>query len=782
MELSVLIVGGIVAIVGGGLLIAWFVSQKQSPSALKRKLLIITLPDTKKTENENPLDKIALSEQLLSALTGINEPFTFEVAVHHVGTDISFYCAIPEAHVSFAMRQIEGLIPEAHVVAAPEYTIFASKSSVRAGYLTLRERGMLPVRSYEEAKVDTFAPLLSVFSRLREAGEGAALQFVVKPAPASEKKNILSALSRLKQGEKLSNIIKTDIVKEFTQAAGIGVKKKTENDKPKPIDEGAVAALEKKLSKPLLLVNVRVVTSAENEETAEDLFLGIASAFSQFTAPLRNEFKVVKVSSFKRFMYNYVFREFSDKESMLLNTEEVTSIFHLPISTTETPRIKWLSAKEGAPPQNLPKEGIVLGESIFRGATEAVRLIRDDRRKHLYMIGQTGTGKSTLIKHLVLQDIRAGEGVCVIDPNGDLIDDILGLIPNERVQDVIVFDPGSIERPLGLNMLEHDPAHPEQKTFIVNEMQSIFNRLFVQETMGPMFEQYMRNALLLLMDSADEAPATLVEVPRVFTDKEFRNQKLARAKNPVVIDFWTKEAEKAGGDASLANMTPYITSKFNNFIANDYVRPIIGQPQSAFNFREVMDGGKILLVKLSKGRIGDINANLLGMIITGKLLMAAFARQDTPQEDRRDFFFYIDEFQNFTTDSISTILSEARKYRLNLTIAHQFIAQLDEKIRNAVFGNVGSLVAFRVGADDAEYLLKQFEPDFAVKDLIGTENTHAIVRMLINGQPSKPFTMRLRAPERGSTERALSLAELSRLTFGRDIRSVEEDILARLRS
>ena len=352
----------------------------------------------------------------------------------------------------------------------------------------------------------------------------------------------------------------------------------------------------------------------------------------------------------------------------------------------------------------------------------------DDRRRHIYTVGQTGTGKSTLIKNMAVSDIENGKGVAIIDPHGDLIDDVLSLIPKNRHNDVIVFDPSDILRPIGLNMLEYDLSRPEEKTFIVNEIQGIFNKLFSAETMGPMFEQFMRNALLLLMDDAANEPPTFLEVPKIFTDVDYRTRKLANCQNPVVKDFWEKEAIMVGGEASLQNMTPYITSKFNNFIANDYLRPIITQPKSTLNFRELMDNGKILLVNMSKGKIGDLNANLLGMIIVGKILMAALGRADMPMEKRRDFNLYIDEFQNFTTDSIATILSEGRKYRLNLIIGHQFISQIQEKIRDAVFGNVGSIIAFRVGPDDAEFLEKQFTPTFTKNDLINIDNYNAYAK------------------------------------------------------
>ena len=384
---------------------------------------------------------------------------------------------------------------------------------------------------------------------------------------------------------------------------------------------------------------------------------------------------------------------------------------------------------------------------------------------------------------MVVDDIRRGGGVAIIDPHGDLIETILGHVPRERASEVILFDPGDRERPLGMNMLEYRLDKPEEKTFIVNELFNILDKLYDMKTVGgPMFEQYTKNAILLLMEDMANEPATLMEMPRVFTDAEFRKRKLSRITNPIVIDFWEKEATKATGEHSLANMAPYITSKFNNFIANDYVRPIVGQPKSAFNFREVMDSGKILLVNLSKGKIGDLNAGLLGMVVVGKILMAALSRVDTPQEERRDFNLYIDEFQNFTTESIATILSEARKYRLNLVMAHQFIGQLTEKIRDAVFGNVGSVVSFRVGADDAEFLEKQFTPIFSKQDLINIDNFNAYVKLLIRGQTAAPFNIKtLPAPPRDAAL-AQTIRELSRRAYGNDRRMVELEILERLKA
>ena len=462
-----------------------------------------------------------------------------------------------------------------------------------------------------------------------------------------------------------------------------------------------------------------------------------------------------------------------------MSTEELTSIFHFPNVLVETPKLKILKAREAPPPANLPDEGLLLGYNIFRAERSEIRMLDDDRRRHLYVIGQTGTGKTAFLKNLIVQDIRDGKGVCFIDPHGDTAEEILDMVPRHRYQDVIYFNPGDVERPLGLNMLEFDPGFPENKTKIVNELFGIFQKLYgaIPESMGPMFEQYFRNATMLVMDDPSSGN-TLLEISRVMSDKAFRDLKISRAKNIVVKNFWTQIAEKAGGEGELRNMIPYITSKFDVFLANEIMRPIIAQEKSAFNFREVMDNGRILLVNLSKGRLGDINSALIGLIIVGKLTIAALSRSDVPEyEKRRDFYLYIDEFQNITTDSIATILSEARKYRLNLIVAHQFIKQLQENIRNAVFGNVGSLAAFRIGSDDGEFMEKQFAPAFKAPDLLNIDNYNCYVKLLIRGETTPPFSLKTYPPEKGDRETAAIIKEISRTKYGRPKDEIEQEIV-----
>ncbi len=759
---SLAIVGGILYIIGRS------IRQKYFLDTLKLRLLLVRLPQkSEKETKEESLKELNLTGQLLSELGNLKIPFSLETAVHNIGEEIHFYIAIPRDSAQFAMRQIQGLWNDASIEEAEDYNIFNHQGVSQGVFLKQKETYVLPIRTYEEAAVDTFLPIINNLSKIQEVGEGAAIQVLVKPAPKEFKKTAVNFVHQLKKGAKLEDLIHASkmITLGDVKKALSGDEKEKETAKP-VLDEDAIKAVEKKLSKQIFSVNIRLVVSAPSQLRADELLNSIAGSFDQFQAPLRNGIRAIKPRNQRDFIAKYIFRQFDDKERLVLGTDELVSLFHFPTSATETPKIKWLKAREAPPPAILPKEGTQVGMSVFRGEQKPIYISDEDRRRHVYIIGQTGTGKSNLMINMALNDIKNGKGVSVIDPHGDLIDDILGLIPENRRNDVVVFDPGDLVRPLGLNMLEYDFSHPEEKTFIVNEMQGIFNKLFSQETMGPMFEQYMKNALFLLMEDAPNEPATLMDVPKVFTDSEFRERKLARCQNPVVKDFWEREAAMVGGEASLQNMTPYITSKFNNFIANDYVRPIISQPKSAFRFREVMDGGKILLVNLSKGRIGEINAGLLGMIIVGKLTMAALSRVDIPQEQRRDFNLYIDEFQNFTTDSINTILSEARKYRLNLVIAHQFIAQLQDKTRDAVFGNVGSIIALRVGAKDAEELEKQFAPVFTKNDLINIDNFNAYVKLLVNGQTSKPFNIQTLPSPKGDSSLRNQLKELSRATYG----------------
>jgi hypothetical protein len=774
----------IFALIAIAALVAFYLIKKKRKrlvESLKIKLFSLQFPN-KREEGSDLIKEITKSEHFFSSFAGFNKPIVFEAAVSQFGEEICFYAAVPAKFSEAFVTQVHSVWSNALVEDVGDYNIFHHSGTSIGGYLRQKENYVIPIRTYSQVETDTFQSVLGGLSEVNEIGEGGAIQVVMKPAGSSYKQKIKSILKGLKKGEDLKNIGKEDLVNDFMKIAKGESEKKEENkEEKKEIDEDLVKAVQNKLKKPLFEVNVRVMASGPSQFQAESIYDGVSAGFSQFSSPEHNDLSLVKDKNTRRVAHNFSFRNFVDNEKIILNSEELASVFHFPTPYTETPRVKHLRSKQLPPPSQLPKQGVSLGENIYRGETKNIYVSDEDRRKHFYIIGQTGTGKTSFLTNLVVQDIQNGKGVALLDPHGDSISHILGLIPENRKDDVILFDPTSLDWCMGLNMLEYDFEKPEQKTFVVNEMIGILDKLYdLKATGGPMFEQYMRNALLLLMEDAPNEPATLMEVPRVFSDSDYRNRKLNRISNAMVVNFWRKEAEKAGGEASLSNITPYITSKFGNFIANDYMKVIIGQARSSFNFRKVMDEGKILLVNLSKGKIGELNANLLGMIIIGKILMAALGRADVPEENRRDYNLFIDEFQNFTTNSISSILSEARKYHLNLTIAHQFINQLSDDVKNAVFGNVGSTLSFRVGAADAEVLIKQFGSQISEEDLVNADNFNMYAKLLINGTTSNPFNIHTFPPPPPNLSEKDKLESIVRGKYGIPRQKVEEDIVRRL--
>ena len=769
-----------------------FLNSKKKNSkikqALKMTLFSVKVPaksmeelqiDPKKQEKE----WISVMEHFYASLTALKKKNVFEedpwicLELLKVKNRINFYIAAPESYEAFIEKQIYSIIPDAEVEKVPDFNIFAPDEIVYSGFLKLAKPVYLPLKTYAGMESDPLSNLTHILTQIREGEEG-GIQIVIKNSSDSWKirgRQILNEISKGKSfGEALSST-------NFFSMFGGGDKDKIQN--MQMVNDIVLKSMESKLSKNNFETNIRIFVSAKDKNSAEYEFRQIASVFDQFASPDLNSFRVVNArgGQAKKLAFNFSFRTFNKENRIILSTEELASIFHFPTPFSKTPHVNELTAKSAPAPIDIPIEGLALGYNAFRDNKTHIKIGKDDRRRHIYSIGQTGTGKSAFLSNLIEQDILNGDGVSVIDPHGDLIENILGKIPEKRLKDVVLFDPGDLERCVGLNMLEYDATHPEQKTFIVNELINIFDKLYdLKQTGGPMFEQYAKNALLLLMDDPNEI-FTLIEVPRVLSDVNFRRRLLMKCKNIIVKDFWEKEAEKAGGEAALQNMVPYITSKFNTFITNDYVRPIIGQKKSTFNFRDIMDSKKILLVNLSKGKLGELNSSLLGLIIVGKLTMAAFSRVDLLEQDRQDFYLYIDEFQNFATDSISTILSEARKYRLCLTVSHQFIGQLPELIRDSIFGNIGTMIIFRVGVEDGEFLQKQFEPTFNAKDLTSQDNFHFYLRLMINGKMSRPFDGKTFVPSQSNSGLSRKIKEYYMLKHGLDRKMIDQEIMERLR-
>jgi hypothetical protein len=772
--------------------------------SLNMTLFEITLPSPidEADKQKGFKEFISAMEQFYAGMQSISDSnnnekenyFTLEVALSNVSDQVIIYAAVPNKHLSLFEKQVLAFYHDAKIKDLPDdYNVFNEKGGSVGAYASFTERGVMPIKTYDNIEHDPMNTILNVFSKLKTVGEGAAIQLVVAPAGNKFINEFHKILDDVKDGISVKHA--NDELYKFSSAFFKVSKELIFNTKEKEdkkekymkgrraVDEGAAEKIGNKVKSSIMKANIRIVASGENKERAEAILKEIESSFNQFTEAASNGifFEEVSGSALKKLFHDFSYRTFSHDKILPMNLKELASVFHFPVGISGQGQLKEAKSGAGPAPVEMSKEGILLGINSYRGRDTEIRMTREDRMRHMYVIGQTGTGKTTILKNMIAQDIRNGDGCCFIDPHGTDIQEILSYVPKERIDDVIYFDPAYTARPMGLNMLEFDPKYPEQKTFVVNELMGIFNKLFDMKTSGgPMFEQYFKNSAFLIMEDPASG-CTLLEISRVLVDKEFRDMKLAKCKNPIIKQFWAS-AEQTTGDQGLANFVPYITSKFDNFISNDIMRPVVLQEKSVFNFREIMDNKKILLVNLSKGRLGDINANLIGLLIVGKIQMAALSRVDMYGQKMNDFYLYIDEFQNVTTDSIASILSEARKYRLSLTVAHQYISQLEEKIRDAVFGNVGSMAVYRVSTEDATTLEPKFKPTFSATDIMKLDNFNSYVNMLVAGVPTKPFSMTSHwslLKEKGNPEIVESLKQLSYLKYGRDREEVEAEIMGR---
>ncbi len=787
---------------------------KSVKSAFEMQLFLISVPkfadvefgDKTRDEGHQKIqEQISVAENLYSILGGVkaqrgtkaffgqrDDHFALEIVLKE-GL-IYFYIGVPKHKGNFFKERIQSIYPYSEITPIDDYNVFSPTGKTIGTRLKFKESFVFPLKTYKKLEIDPMDSVLNSMTKISK-NDSAVIQIIARSS---------NKAWHSKAGKFTKAIAKGKNIKTAKSIAGISgswnklwiefhdffdpfMLKKNEEKEPQALsqlEQEMIKAVEEKNSKAGLDVNIRIVINAENEGFAKIYLESMINTFSQynlyqygnlFTAPKTNQNELID---------DFIHRNFNEKHKMILNPEELASIYHLPLTSTEIPSIYWLEAKKFGAPNNIPTEGIILGENVYRDKSTIIRIKDKDRLRHMYVIGKSGTGKSYFQVNMAIQDINNGEGICVIDPHGDLIEDIMKYIPKNRIEDVILFDPSDTERPIGVNMLEFETQ--DQKTFVINEMIKIFDKLYdLRATGGPMFEQYMRNTMLLAMEDV-ESGSTLLEIPRILADEEFRKYKLSKCKDYLVSDFWQKQAEKAGGEASLANMVPYITSKLTPFISNDTIRPIIAQQKSAFNFRRVMEEKKILLINLAKGKIGELNSSLIGMIFVGKILMAALSRADLPDDKRHNFYLYVDEFQNFITDSIAVILSEARKYGLGLIVAHQYITQLinkgDETIKDALFGNTGTFVSFRIGTKDSETVVKQFSPVFNEFDLINVPTYNAYVRLLVDNYNPPAFSMKVYSREKSEEQNYVKeIKELSRLKYGKDKSVIENEIMNRIK-
>ena len=719
---------------------------------------------------------------------GYQEHLSFEIA--SVGGRIQFYVWVPKTLQSFVEGQIYSQYPQVQIHAADEDYVTHERhhSVVYTSELVPTDKEFLPIKTFQSFEVDPLAGITGTLAKLEDTDEEIWIQILVRPVADDWHKASDAWIKSVKNGGmaifsggglngKWLATLLTALWNPPEQGTAGAAKEVSERDKTR------ISEAEKKATKLGYQAKIRIAYLGESTTNAKLRMQGIVGTFKQFNSTNLNGFKMANESFAKEALAKYKSRLFADR-GYLLNIEEVASVYHLPHTNVETPNIVWASTKTAEPPAKLPlltgnpaiDENIsAFGMTNFRGINHQFGMLRYDRSRHVYIIGQTGAGKSGLLELFALSDVFHGQGYAIIDPHGDFAINNMKFIPGSRLNDVVYFNPADTKFPLGFNPLE--VTNPEQKTNISSEVIGVLKRMF-GDSWGPRLEYILRYTILALLDRPE---TTMLDITRMLTDKKFRKETLSYCTDTVVLQFWNVEFA-SWTDKFQAEAIAPVLNKVGAFTANPVIRNIIGQPKSTFNIRQMMDDGKILIVNLSKGLIGEDNAGILGAFLVTKIQLAAMSRSDIPDiKDRRPFYLYVDEFQNFATDSFATILSEARKYGLNLTVANQYISQMSETVRDAVFGNVGTMISFRVSADDSPILAKQFEPQFEPNDLLQMHNRNFIINMVINGEKSPAFSAKTLNLPPAQTDNTLQIIQNTRELYGqpRDVieRSIDERIL-----
>jgi hypothetical protein len=778
-----------------------FREQKNYERGLKIVPLLIHLPPPSDDIDVGSRDTRDVSDETISKATTIyniiastikkdfksrfygQRHFAFEI----VGLQgrVYFYAAVPIALAEVVKQAINSAYPTARLEEVAEHNVFSPVgriSGTLGGELSLKEPFAYPIATYQDLKRDSMATLLNALSTLGKE-DGAGIQFLIRPADPSWRKKASELASRKRKGEKgfaLSSLAK-DVAVAFNKPP-----EGKDGDSKKPelsnLEQSTLDAIDEKTRHPGFEVVIRVVVSSNVSQRALAILNNIVASFSLYDAPGRNGFSYTMAKDIDGLVTSYIMRFFPQQNNKnILNSVELATLFHFPDdSNIPTSQLTRQASKQVDGPRDIPEEGMLLGYNLFRGAKKPIRLSLADRQRHMYVVGQTGTGKSTFLENLALQDMLKGNGFAFVDPHGDVVERLMAMVPKERTEDVIYFSPAEMEYPMGLNLFEF--TTPDQKDFLIQEALNMLYKLYDpqhQGIMGPRYEHLFRNAALTVM--ADPGGGTFVDIPKLFRDPKFVQQKLQYVKDMNVLEFWNKEMPASQRSNEFGDVVSWFVSKFGAFLSNEMMRNIIGQTKSAFDLRDIMDNKKILFVNLSKGKTGELNSKLLGLVFVMKFQAAAMSRSDVPEDDRVDFSLYVDEFQNFSTDSFATIMSEARKYHLNLIVANQFTTQLTTEIRDAVFGNIGTIVSFRIGQSDLESLGKYFQPTFDEDDLLRLPNYNTIVRTLIGGIPTSPFSMAT-MPSLGTPNPRLATAlkQLSAAKYGRPRNLVEQEIVERM--
>ena len=736
-----------------------------------------------------------LTKGIKSKLYG-QKHISFEIVAHD-GL-INYYAIVPAVLTETMKQAITAAYPSARLEEVHDPNFFSSTGGMDAvvgGEIELKDDFWYPIASYEETKRDASLGLINALS-VAKKGDGVGIQILFRPTDEGWTRKSLQRVQNLRDGKKgrrEANNFLGRLVYGFGNLVGDlaeALWKPPEAHDPykdsekvlSNLEQEEITKIEEKTKYPGFEVLMRFVASSDSKTRSTALLGGVVSVFSQFDSPNYNGFKYNQIKRSRDLVEDYVLRNFPQEQNkFILNSVEMASIFHLPSQNSiPTSQVERQATKQVDGPAKLADEGVILGVNEFRGEKKVIRLRTKDRRRHTYVIGATGMGKSILLTNIAYQDMCDGRGFAFIDPHGDATELLMSKVPPERMDDVIYFEPGNMEQPVGMNMFEFQTE--DQKDFIVQEAINMLVSLYDpgnQGIFGARAQHMFRNAALLLM--SDPNGGTFIDVPRCFTDPEFVKSKLKYVTDKTVYDYWTKEFPASQKSNDAGEVTSWFVSKWGPFLSNKMMRNILGQTKSGFNIREIMDNKKILLVNLSKGKTGELNAKLLGMIFVMKFQAAAMSRADTPEDDRQDFCLFVDEFQNFSTESFESILSEARKYRLNLVLANQFMTQLTDKIREAILGNVGTIMSGRLGVTDAELMEKAFAPVFNAEDLHAMPNYSAIATVMMFDMPTSPFTMKLLPPMGESSNELMERMKVyASSKYGRPREDVEREIEARL--
>lgn len=749
----------------------------------KFKLIVIKVP---KNNEKTPL----AAEQMFVALHGIFNPeskfqedLSFEIVAKN--QFIQFYVYIPIHLVDFVMGQIYAQYPTVEMEEAPDYTQYELPSKgIAATEFVLEKPEFYPLKTFVNFEVDPIASITAVLSNLKE-NEQIWIQTIISPADSTWQKNAQKYSSAVRSGKPMGETTSRKIVKKASRVATEvltqAVSGPREPEKPGEVklstmQEEGLKSIELKITKLGFKSKIRVLVIAKDEETARGKIASITGAFKQFSSSAINGFTIKKVISDPSVVRIFQYRYFGE-DGYILNVEELASVFHFPNESVATPTIVWAGSKKGEPPADLPlitkvpaEDLTVFAKTNFRNHVEKFGIKLKDRRLHMYVIGKTGTGKSTLMENMIIDDIKEGRGIAIVDPHGETVNHIIEAIPESRVNDVVYFNPADKNNTIGFNLLES--VDEDLKPIVASGAVGVFKKIF-GDSWGPRLEYILRNAILALLDYPD---STLLGIMKLLIDKNFRIKVVATIKDPVVRDFFINEYEKYDPKFRMEAINP-IQNKVGQFLSSPMIRNIVGQPHSTFSIEEVMNNKKILLIDLSMGKIGEDNSALLGSMLITKIQLAAMRRANMPEADRQDFYLYVDEFQNFATDSFAVILSEARKYHLNLIMTNQYTAQLSETVSDAIFGNVGTMAVFRVGATDASALEKEMEPVFNANDMVNLANYNVYLKMAVDGVTRPAFSAVTLPPFSDKYNLKDQIINHSRVHFTRKRTDVEQEIM-----